>query len=104
MFIINGVRWRIEYVRPDHPMLRRDDGSYTLGVCDNNSKMIYITEGLSLRKLWHVLAHEVTHAAMFSYSIVLNPFQQELIADLVATYGDEIISITNEIFSKLFYI
>lgn len=104
MFTINGVRWRIKYVNYNHPMLRRTDGSYTLGVCDNNSKMIYITEGLSLKKLRHVLAHEVTHAAMFSYSVVLDSFQQELIADLIATYGDEIINITNQIFSKLIYI
>lgn len=34
-----------------------------------------------------VLSHEITHAAMFSYNISLSMEQEELLADLVATYG-----------------
>jgi len=43
----------------------------------------------------------VTHAAMFSYNVNLSLEQEELIADLISTYGDEIIYITNKIFNKL---
>lgn len=38
---------------------------------------------------------------MFSYNVNLTVDQEELLADLVATYGYEIIYITNEIFRKL---
>lgn len=38
---------------------------------------------------------------MFSYNIDLSVEQEELVADLIATYGDEIIYITNKIFTKL---
>lgn len=38
---------------------------------------------------------------MFSYNINLTIEQEELVADLIATYGDEIIYITNKIFNKL---
>jgi hypothetical protein len=38
---------------------------------------------------------------MFSYNVDLSLGQEELIADLIATYGEEIIYITNKIFAKL---
>ena len=38
---------------------------------------------------------------MFSYDINITIDQEELIADLIATYGEEIISITNKIFQKI---
>ena len=42
-----------------------------------------------------VLCHEVVHAAMFSYNVELTLEQEELVADLIATYGSEVIRITN---------
>ena len=42
-----------------------------------------------------VICHEVAHAAMFSYEVYLDPAQEEILADLIATYGHEIIYITN---------
>lgn len=44
---------------------------------------------------------KVTHAAMFSYGIDLSIEQEELFADLIATYGEEIIDITNALFKSL---
>ena len=38
---------------------------------------------------------------MFSYNVVLSIEQEELIADLISTYGEEIIYTTNKIFIKL---
>lgn len=38
---------------------------------------------------------------MFSYNIDLSVEQEEIIADLISTYGEEIIYITNKIFIKL---
>jgi sulfite reductase beta subunit-like hemoprotein len=48
-----------------------------------------------------VLAHEITHAAMFSYNIDLNHDQEEMLADIISTYGQEIISITNRMFHSI---
>ena len=42
---------------------------------------------MKFNKLRKVLCHEVTHAAMFSYHVNLELSQEELIADLIATYG-----------------
>nr|DAK07821.1 MAG TPA: hypothetical protein [Caudoviricetes sp.] len=38
---------------------------------------------------------------MFSYETELTVEQEELLSDLIATYGEEIISKTNEIFRRL---
>ncbi len=48
-----------------------------------------------------VLCHEIVHAAMFSYNVDLTLEQEELVADLIATYGEEIIEITNQMFKKI---
>ena len=48
-----------------------------------------------------MLCHELTHAAMFSYNVELTLEQEEMLAELIATYGEEIIDITNTLFYKL---
>lgn len=101
MFTINNVKWNIKFVPSLHPMLYRSDGSITVGMCDNETRTIYIDSTLSGQFLKKVLCHELTHAAMFSYGIELSIEQEELLADLIATYGEEIILITNKIFKKL---
>ena len=84
----------------------RSDKSLTIGACDNLTKTIYINWSLSDPKFKKVLCHEVTHAAMFSYNVMLTIEQEELLADLLATYGEEVIDITNQVFNRMrkFYI
>ena len=101
MFNINGYDWKVKLVSPNHPQLQRFDGLWTIGSCNNNLRTIYISDMLDEQMLWKVLCHEITHAAMFSYNILLTIDQEELLADLVATYGYEIIEITNKVFSKI---
>lgn len=101
MFNINGRDWEIKIVSQSHPVLARSDGSSTIGACVENNNTIYICEGLSRYKMKKVLCHEITHAAMFSYGVALTLEQEELLADLIATYGEEIIYITNKIFKKI---
>lgn len=101
MFKINDVTWKISVVPPNFPLLRKPTGEYTIGACDNLMQTIYLSDELSGPLLEKVLCHEITHAAMFSYNIDLSLDQEELVADLISTYGDEIISVTERIFSKL---
>lgn len=101
MLNINGENWRIVFTSFNHPALFRSDGSLTIGSCDDNNKTIYINENLDPRLMKKVLCHEITHAAMFSYNVELNPTQEELLADLIATYGQEICSVTNKIFNRI---
>lgn len=101
MFLINDVYWKLAFVPPDFPLLQRMNGQYTIGACDNLTRTIYINELLSGDLLKKVLCHQITHAAMFSYNVDLSIEQEELVADLISTYGDEIVYITNKIFTKL---
>ena len=89
------------FVEKDNEKLQRSDDSYILGSCNNNTNIIYLREDLYGRSLKKVLCHELTYAAMFSYQINLTLDQEELIADFIVTYGEEIISITNYLFKKL---
>lgn len=101
MFRINGITWYVKFVPSHDETLMRSDGTIAIGMCDNNMHTIYINETLSGRLLKKVLCHEITHAAMFSYDIDLTLEQEEVIADLIASYGEEIIHITDTIFNKL---
>lgn len=97
MFQINGEWWKVVLTSTIHPKLFRSDGSLAIGSCDDESKTIYINENLSSMRMKKVLCH----AAMFSYNVELNIQQEELLADLIATYGQEIIDITNKIFTRM---
>ena len=101
MFLINNTYWKLAFVSPDFPLLQRESGDYSIGACDNLTRTIYINETLRDKLLKKVLCHEITHAAMFSYNVSLTPEQEELIADLISTYGEQIVYITNKIFNKL---
>ena len=101
MFLINGIYWKLAFVSPDYPLLQRMSGEFSIGACDNLTRTIYINETLTGKLLKKVLCHEITHAAMFSYNVQLTLEQEQLIADLISTYGEEIVYITNKIFTKL---
>lgn len=103
MFNINGVEWQIVKTSVNHPKLFRSNGTLSIGACDNVTKTIYLNENLSENMLKKVLCHEIVHAAMFSYNVDLTIEQEELVADLIATYGEEIIEVTNRIFQKIRY-
>lgn len=100
-FVINGIIWEVRIVPPTFPLLLTTSGIFTLGCCDNDTKTIYIADGLTTKQFRKVLYHEITHAAMFSYQVSLTYDQEELIADVIATYGSEIITVTNRVFYKI---
>lgn len=98
MFEINGIDWEIEWCEPTDDNLRRSDGSLTVGVTDNRTKCIYLSDQLSGAFLRKVFIHEVCHCAIFSYGIYIDIEQEEFLCDFIATYGDEIFEIVDGIF------
>ena len=101
MFFMNGIKWKVLFVKQDSEYLKTSLGNYTVGMCDRTTQTIYISELLQGKFLRKVLIHEVCHSAMFSYGIDMSVEQEELFCDLVATYGDEIIGIVDSIFRVL---
>ena len=101
MFNINGVNWDVVFVEPNSEMIYRSDGSRTVGMCDNNTKCIYLSNALRGSFLRKVLIHELCHSAIFSYGIYIDIEQEEFLCDFIATYGDEIFGIVDDIFMIL---
>lgn len=99
--ILNGVSWVIKFVEPDDWSLRMSSGGYTIGACDNNYKEIYVNCELPTGLMRKVLCHEIAHAAMFSYGVLLDLEQEEVVADLIATYGWQIICETERIVDQI---
>ncbi len=96
MFEINGKIWHIKFVSPSNKYLLKEDNTYTIGVCDNISKTIYLSSDLRAEKLSKVLIHELVHAIIFSYNIQLEYEKEELIANIISVYGEKIIKIKNK--------
>lgn len=101
MFNINGEEWLIKITSPNDSIFEMDNGEYTIGACDDLTKTIYIADNLESALMKKVLCHEIVHAAMFSYNVDLIYEQEELLANLIATYGEEICEITNKVFKKI---
>lgn len=101
MFTINGEEWWAVFVSPNNPILLRPDGIFTHGCCDDNTKTIYISDAIYGKLFWKVLCHEIAHAAMLAYDVMLTYEQEELIADIIATFGAEIIEVTNMLFCQI---
>lgn len=99
--IINGLVWQVRIVPPTYPELFLPSGNFTLGCCNNSLLTIFIADGLDEVKFRKVLCHEITHAAMYSYQVNLTLDQEELLADIFSTYGDEIVMVTNKVFRKI---
>ena len=100
-FVINGLSWQVRIVPPTYPCFMLPSGDFTLGCCDNSILTIYIADGLDEFKFRKVLCHEITHAAMYSYQVSLTLDQEELLADIFSTYGNEIVNVTNKVFRKI---
>ena len=99
--IINGVRWRVRLVSPAHPLLLTPWKTHALGVCDKVTQTICVDETLSPQLLKEVLCHEIVHAFMFSYTIDLSYSEEELVAELMSQYGEEILETTNIIYNGI---
>jgi hypothetical protein len=99
--IINGELWRVRLVPPSHPILVYKTGLPAIGCCDDITKTIYISQALSPNEIRQVLCHELVHSIMYSYNIDLEDSVEELVANIIAYYGDEIIYLTNMVFDKL---
>lgn len=101
-FEINGEDWVVQFVSPYNPYLVRLDGrGYTLGTCDDLLKIIFINERLPEEQVRKVLGHELTHASMFSYNIDLPIDFEEILAEIIAIYGEEIVYLTDSLFQNI---
>ena len=101
MFTINGEQWFIVLVMPYDVALLMPNGNYALGACNDATKTIYISNELYVEVFEQVLCHELVHASMFAYDMKLDHNEEELIAEIISVFGEEIIDITDIMFDKI---
>lgn len=101
MFTINNQTWHIQFVSANNPILQRSDGSWTVAVTDNTTKTIYIANTVSGSFFNKVLTHEIVHCYCLSYDIEFTLRDEEICADLIATYGYEILQLTDKICKRI---
>lgn len=101
MFNINGELWLIVFVERDSPHLKRDNGTYSLAVTDDNEKCVYIAIGIPKEKLRHVLVHEITHCFCFSYNIYMDIYTEEMLCSVVENYARLILRVAKDVFIEL---
>lgn len=98
---INGLSWKIMFVKGNSDCLRRSDGSLTVGVTDISTQTVCLNENLRGFFLRKVLCHEIVHCFCFSYNVVLPIETEEIVADFVATYGTDVIDLTDRILQDM---
>lgn len=101
MFEINGERWEVFLVDPSNSALLMPNGAFALGVCNDLTKTICINDTVEGELFEQVLCHELVHAAMFAYNVRLDYQEEELIAEIISVFGEEIIDLTNRLFERL---
>lgn len=102
MFIVNNRAWHIVYVKPNSKYLRTSNGIYVLGVTDNKESCIFVNRNLKGRMLEKVISHELCHVFCFSYGIILDLEQEELIADFLATYGRDVFKVVDSLMDTIY--
>lgn len=100
-FQVNGNEWKIIFVNTLNKQLMRSDGSYTLGVSDNNLKTVFISDNLSEYMVNKVLCHELTHIYCFEKCYSVDIETEEIIADFMSLYGRDVIYLADTILNSV---
>lgn len=98
---INGIQWQIVPVKVGSEKLMRSDGTFTVGMTDNNTKCVYMSDELQGKFYERVLCHELVHCASFSYNCDIDIDTEEIIADFMSLFGQEICKNVDEICKKV---
>lgn len=93
---INNIRWKIKFIPGSSGDLRRYNGTYTIGMTDNNKKTIFLYEGLHGDLLYDVLCHELVHAYCFSYGIYMDEEDEERLANFIVHCAMDVLNLTQE--------
>lgn len=82
--------------------LMRSDGTYTLGVTDNNLKTVFISDSLNDKLFDKVLCHELCHVFTFENGCNMDIEIEEIVADFMSLYGRRIVECADKILNHLY--
>ena len=93
---INGLKWNVRFVDEDDKKLVFDDEE-SLGVTYFSELEIFLSNRMSDELCKQTIAHELTHAFLFSYGVHLPTDNEEAFCDFVVAYLSGIYKLTNKI-------
>lgn len=96
---INNLEWEvIEIVKGDE-RLKDKEGKDCYGVCEFYENKIYLDKGLCENLKMKVLAHELTHAYIYSHLLTTpEQYSEEELCEFVSCYGKGIWNQVDEYF------
>lgn len=95
---INGLRWKVFFVKNGSPKLTDEDGKRNiLGITYFRECEIYIDKELHKRLRKQTVIHELVHALLFSYGINAEGATEEEICDLIGAHLDELVKLKEAI-------
>ena len=98
---INNFNYKVRVVAPDNRNLLMEDGRYHFGVTEYREKEIYIANNLPAETFQNTLIHELTHAIIDAYGLLQIKWDDEVVADFVATYMFNMSEILDEVTKQL---
>lgn len=98
---INNLEWNIIEVEKDNEKLKDDDNKLSYGTCRYYENAIYLDKNLCEAHKKKVLAHELTHAYIFSHLLKYSDnYTEEEVCEFLACYGKQIWNEVEEYFFK----
>lgn len=97
---INNLEWEIKEANSDSEELKLNEEN-VIGFCQPYTNTIYIDKTLKEYHKKRVLAHELTHAYIYSHLLTRpEKYSEEELCDFVALYGKQIWNQVDEYFFK----
>lgn len=101
---INDLVWEIAIAPSTNPELIVD-GTARAGATWLMQQKIYLSEELNKNTARSIIAHELTHAFIYSTQIKEEEsYTEEELCEFVAKWGDKIFALTDEIYNELYNI
>jgi hypothetical protein len=99
---INDLIWEIDIVSSVSPELIAN-GEACLGSTWPMSQEIYLADDLNKNTARRVIAHELTHAFIYSTQIKEDEsYTEEELCEFVSKWGDKIFTMTDEVYNELY--
>lgn len=99
--MVNNSDWDLRFVEPYSNMLKRSDGTYTLGVTDNSLKCVFIADNLSDEMMDRVILHELCHVHALEYNYSIPIEIEEIVCDFLSLYGRSVVYLADDILAKI---
>lgn len=97
MFTINNEYWDVISVESNDEILLMPNDEFAIGVCDDITNTIYLSNELQGEDYKEALCHELIHAAISAYDIHLSYNEEEHVAELLSLCGEEIFNLTQQL-------